>query len=179
MLLLTLDDGREVIARLPFPMAGPAHLLTASEVATLEFARTVLSLPVPKVLVWSSRADQTPVGAEFMILEKVHGTELAYSWTKIKKDFSKIVMQIGDVEKKLTRTRFAKFGSLYFKDDLEGFPRSDNIFEDPTLETDVTAKFAIGPFTAWELWHGERMQLDVDRGPCKCDYFFPLSVVNF
>ena len=34
----------------------------------------------------------------------------------------------------------------------DGFPRSDNMFEDPTLETDATAKFAIGARTVWELW---------------------------
>ncbi len=71
ILLLTLDNGKEVIARLPFPMAGPPHLLTASEAATMEFLRTVLSVPVPQVLSWSSRADSTPVGAEFIIMEKL------------------------------------------------------------------------------------------------------------
>jgi hypothetical protein len=36
-LLLTMNDGREVIAKLPCPNAGPPHYTTASEVATLEF----------------------------------------------------------------------------------------------------------------------------------------------
>lgn len=53
---MKLDDESEVIARIPCPMAGPAHLLTASEVATMDFARTVLGIPVPKVLSYSSRA---------------------------------------------------------------------------------------------------------------------------
>ncbi|CEL03731.1 Putative Phosphotransferase family protein [Aspergillus calidoustus] len=35
-LLLTMDDGNEVIAKLPCPNAGPPTLTTASEVATLK-----------------------------------------------------------------------------------------------------------------------------------------------
>lgn len=35
--LLTMDDGNEVIAKIPCPNAGPRLLTTASEVATLKF----------------------------------------------------------------------------------------------------------------------------------------------
>ena len=35
--LLTMDDGREVIAKLPNPNAGRPHFTTASEVATMDF----------------------------------------------------------------------------------------------------------------------------------------------
>ncbi len=35
--LLTMDNGIEVLAKLPNPNAGPAFYTTASEVATLEF----------------------------------------------------------------------------------------------------------------------------------------------
>ncbi|THH10531.1 hypothetical protein EW145_g1261 [Phellinidium pouzarii] len=50
---LTLDDSSKVIARLPCPLAGPSYFVTASEVATLEFAREVLELLFPKVITWS------------------------------------------------------------------------------------------------------------------------------
>lgn len=38
--LLTMDDGREVIAKLPNPKAGLPHFTTASEVATMNFVRS-------------------------------------------------------------------------------------------------------------------------------------------
>ena len=38
-LLLAMDDGREVVAKIPCPNAGPPCYTTASEVATLEFSR--------------------------------------------------------------------------------------------------------------------------------------------
>lgn len=34
---LTMDDGREVIAKLPNPNAGRPYFTTASEVATMDF----------------------------------------------------------------------------------------------------------------------------------------------
>ncbi|KIM88438.1 hypothetical protein PILCRDRAFT_814335 [Piloderma croceum F 1598] len=51
---ITLDNRQKVIGRLPTPHAGPAHLVTTSEVATMEFARKRPGLPVPRVLSWSS-----------------------------------------------------------------------------------------------------------------------------
>lgn len=47
---LGADDGSEVFARISTPIAGPAHYTTASEVATMNFLRNVLGLPVPKNL---------------------------------------------------------------------------------------------------------------------------------
>ena len=35
-----MDDGREVIAKLPNPKAGLPHFTTASEVATMNFVRS-------------------------------------------------------------------------------------------------------------------------------------------
>ncbi|KAK6823145.1 hypothetical protein RU639_005913 [Aspergillus parasiticus] len=55
-LLLTMDDGNEVIAKIPCPNAGPPSLTTASEVATLKFLRLKTSIRVPAVLAWSSDA---------------------------------------------------------------------------------------------------------------------------
>lgn len=37
--LLTMNNGKEVIAKVPNPNAGHAHFTTASEVATMDFVR--------------------------------------------------------------------------------------------------------------------------------------------
>ena len=47
--VLTMDDGYELIARIPTPIAGPPHYTTSSEVATMDFVRTRLGIPVLKV----------------------------------------------------------------------------------------------------------------------------------
>lgn len=40
--LLTMDDGKRVVAKVPNPNAGRAHCTTASEVATMDFVRILL-----------------------------------------------------------------------------------------------------------------------------------------
>ena len=64
-----MGNGQRVIAKIPHPNAGPQTLTTSSEVATLEFARNVLNVPVPKVLAWSAH-DRNPVRAEYIIMKK-------------------------------------------------------------------------------------------------------------
>jgi len=74
-----MNDGQRVIAKVPHPNAGPQVLTTASEVPTMEFAQTVLSLPVPQVLA-SSATDQNPVQAEYIIIEEARGSQLHKVW---------------------------------------------------------------------------------------------------
>lgn len=47
--LITMDDGKEVISKLPNANSGPRHFTTASEVATMDYVRQVLHIPAPKV----------------------------------------------------------------------------------------------------------------------------------
>ena len=77
---LTFDDSIKVVARLPTPLAGPSYLVTASEVATLQFTREVLDIPVPRVLTWSGakRNSINRVGADYIIMEEVAGVSLGF-----------------------------------------------------------------------------------------------------
>ncbi|BCS04965.1 uncharacterized protein AKAW2_80766S [Aspergillus luchuensis] len=52
--VLTMNNGEELVARLPNPNAGPPFYTTASEVATRHFAREVLGIPVPRIYAWSA-----------------------------------------------------------------------------------------------------------------------------
>ena len=75
--LLMMDDGYEVIARIPTPIARPPHCMTASEVATMEFLRTRLDIPAPRVFVWASQVDcNNSVNAEYILIEKLQGESL-------------------------------------------------------------------------------------------------------
>ncbi|EMD61142.1 hypothetical protein COCSADRAFT_345271 [Bipolaris sorokiniana ND90Pr] len=42
---LEMEDRRKVIAKVPHPNAGPRVITTSSEVATMDFARTILKIP--------------------------------------------------------------------------------------------------------------------------------------
>ncbi|RAL11482.1 aminoglycoside phosphotransferase family protein [Aspergillus homomorphus CBS 101889] len=89
--LLKANPGRESIARMPTPIAGAPHYTTASEVATIDFLRSVLNLPVPKVWAYST-SSTNPVGAEYMIMERVEGASLASRWLSLTTGEVKSVM---------------------------------------------------------------------------------------
>lgn len=43
--LFTMEDGTQVVGKVPNPNAGQAHLTTASEVATMDFASSPSTCP--------------------------------------------------------------------------------------------------------------------------------------
>ncbi|KAI5116307.1 hypothetical protein M0805_009633 [Coniferiporia weirii] len=168
---LTLDDSSRVIARLPCPLAGPSYLVTASEVATLEFAREVLKLLVPKVITWSGakRGHVNQVGVDYIIMEEISGVRLGERWTQFDKpqEVLPIFTDIIDVEAKFESLRFSQIGSLYFKEDvcedLQSLPLlSGNT--DATIQQ-LSERYRVGPLIDYQWWRGERAQMALDRGP--------------
>lgn len=71
--LLEMDDGKEIVAKIPQPSAGRKHISTASEVPLLPFLREELDIQVPEVNGWSSKATETELGAEYILVKKVEG----------------------------------------------------------------------------------------------------------
>ncbi|KAJ7701779.1 hypothetical protein B0H17DRAFT_1327423 [Mycena rosella] len=109
---IRLDNGVELVAKLPFVIAGPAHLTTASEVATMLFAREVLDRLVPRIYTWCSRAEESDVGSEYIIMEKVPGVQLFDRWTNIREGVQTIIQDVVNAEEKMTNTQFGMLGSL-------------------------------------------------------------------
>ncbi|KAL1854995.1 hypothetical protein Plec18170_004407 [Paecilomyces lecythidis] len=157
--LLRMDDGYEVVTRIPTPIAGPPHYTTASEVATLRFLRTVLHVPVPEILAYSTDATN-PVGAEYIILERLQGDSLTSRWLSLSTaELKEVLSQIVEVEEKLFSFSFPAYGSLYYKNDIP-----------IDLQVDIgnkqTTDFCVGPISKRQFWHGEREAMQLDRGPC-------------
>lgn len=118
--IMTMDNGTQVVAKVANIGTGRPHFTTASEVATMEFVRDKLSTPVPKVLSWSSRADQTPVGAEYIIMERVAGIPLARAWTNMSfRQKAATLTSLFAVQKAWMSVTFTRYGSLYFADDVD------------------------------------------------------------
>ncbi|PYH58589.1 aminoglycoside phosphotransferase family protein [Aspergillus niger CBS 101883] len=137
--LLGTNSGKEVIARIPTPIAGPPHYTTASEVAMMAFLRDILGVPIPKVFAYSTDSTN-PVGAEYIIMERIEGVSLASRWLSL------TTGEIAAIEQKLFAHSFPGYGSLYHRRDLQG-------------------DYCIGPISARQFWHGDRNETKIDRGP--------------
>ncbi|RAL01940.1 phosphotransferase family protein [Aspergillus ibericus CBS 121593] len=139
--LLTMNDGNEVIAKIPCPNSGTPVLTTTSEVATLKFLRSRISIRVPEVYAWKS--DPTnPVGAEYIIMEKIRGVPLAERWETMNTlERYQIIDRIVEMEKELLSLKFPAYGSLFLQDSLPSEYRRCPL---PT-DLDPTGLFYIGP----------------------------------
>ncbi|KAL3422844.1 hypothetical protein PVAG01_04591 [Phlyctema vagabunda] len=161
--LLRMDNGSEVFAKLPNPCAGPAFYTTASEVATRQFLRDALGLPIPRVLSWSADRNN-PIGAEYILEEQAQGMPLGRLW----KDWDEwpmeprydIIAQVVEIESKLASTKFAKAACIYFRED---FPNGDSLVTVPPLP--LLEGFTLGPLLESGMWRGARTNMDMSRGP--------------
>ncbi|KAJ3502265.1 hypothetical protein NMY22_g18643 [Coprinellus aureogranulatus] len=174
--LLRLDNGRELVARIPFPVSGPKHYTTASEVATMDYVRSELGLPAPQVIAWCSRAETTPVGREFIMYDKIPGTTLSSRWWDMSdRESGKAIQDIIRVEAKTVNTRFSQIGSLYYKKDLPAHLQERTLYPEGIPSTQNSERFRMGPSVYRDLWKGGRAALDIDRGPCK---YYQLPALN-
>ncbi len=106
---LIMQNNKKVIVKIPNPNAGPAMYTTASEVATMDFGRTVLNLPIPKVLAWSA-TNQNPVESEYIIMEEANGHQLHGVWSHMELETKRdIIAQIVDLETKMLSVSFDRW----------------------------------------------------------------------
>ncbi|KAI3148379.1 hypothetical protein CBS147325_3532 [Penicillium roqueforti] len=163
--ILTMDNGCEVLAKLPNPNTGAARFTITSEIATRKLLSDVLKLPVPRVLASSFDANNH-VGAEYIIEEKAPGVRLGSVWNQWSRDPKlQLIIQMIDIQNTLTGVTFDMHGCIYFKDDLRSLgeePKEANIQSATTSTLDI---FALGPLTTGELWNGVRSGMNLDRGP--------------
>ncbi|TKA58969.1 hypothetical protein B0A49_11243 [Cryomyces minteri] len=138
-LLMTREDGTEVIAKIPCPNAGPAMYTTASEVAVLKF--------VPEVLSWSSDS-ANPVGAEYIIMEKVAGVQLFKKWDDINvPNRFELIQKLTVLESQLASLPLPAYGSLYLRqsisEEMQRIDLSSNL--------DPSGLYCVGP-SCDRLW---------------------------
>ncbi|KAF8834547.1 hypothetical protein BDN67DRAFT_992640 [Paxillus ammoniavirescens] len=164
--LLRFDSGHEAIVRFPTPLAGPPHFTTASEVATIDFLRRRLGFSIPRVLAWSSRAEGTDVGAEFILMEKASGCLLSDVWGDLpRREQGMFAKTLGEWERQLLELKFTHYGSLYYKDDVPAPLRAPTLLEGISPDDELNSQFCIGPIARRDFWEAERGGMDIDRGP--------------
>ena len=128
--------------------------------------RNVLATPVPRVLAWSSKAQENSVGAEYIIMEKVLGIELEQVWSTMNiKDRFALSKTIAGFQKAWTSVSFKKFGGLYYAKDLVESTGDEPLYVDANGIDIINERFAIGPSTKREWVDNGRATIDFDRGP--------------
>ena len=132
----------------------------------MDFARTVLKLPVPKVFGWSASADGTDVGAEYILMEKVEGVEVHKRYKDFRSECFDLISQINVMERAFVRHPFSQMGSLYYKEDAEPALQGRPLYAEGVESDDASERFRIGPYVDWDVWRGTRADVKADRGPC-------------
>ena len=165
---ITMKDGLQIIARMPYPSTLPKRYAVASEVATMDLVRTY-GLPVPRIYAYAITADN-PVGSEYIIMEKVQGREIGHAWYDLSvQEKKKVTLDVAKLEASLFTISLPASGSVYYKKDLLATDRSIDIQGHDGL--------CIGPDVALSWWYDRRDSLFIDRGPCKykCSSLYAIS----
>ncbi|KAE8333474.1 kinase-like domain-containing protein [Aspergillus sergii] len=139
-LLMKKENGKELIAKLPCRIAGPTSLTTAGEVGVLEYMRKYTSIPSPRVFSWSSD-DSNPVGAEYIIMEKVAGVPLFEQWGKMAEiEKLELIKNLTKLEAQLAAIRFPAYGGLFRRADVSSLQ-----CQELNGSIDPSNSFCIGP----------------------------------
>ncbi|KAF9224654.1 hypothetical protein BS17DRAFT_703073 [Gyrodon lividus] len=116
------------VARVAAP-AFPKDKLE-SEVATLKYLAAQTQIPVPQVYAWNSDASN-PVGAEYMIMQKVPGTPANKGWDTLSMSVKeRVVSQVADHLRAMSALRFDHAGALYLSS-----PSRNDVYVGPIVST--------------------------------------------
>ncbi|KIJ53327.1 hypothetical protein M422DRAFT_242472 [Sphaerobolus stellatus SS14] len=159
---LKFDNRKEYLATFPTSPAGPAYYAVASEAATIDFLRGKVGIPIPKVLGWNARRDDSEVGAEYIIREAPKGSLLRDVWEDMSdQEKSQTIGYLAVMTKEIVDLRFTHSGSIYSRDNMAAMN---------TPSAEIDDKFCFGPILCKPFWNDERQHsTGIDRGSWKAD----------
>jgi hypothetical protein len=159
--LLSMRDGFQMVARVPYPTTEPKHLLVAGEVATMDYLRSH-GIPTPEIYGYST-VSRNPAGTEYVFMEFNRGINLGGIWFELSETVRiSVVRRLVELESRLLSLTFPASGSLYYSRDLDA--ATDRIEMEFAPSTKY-GPFCIRPDTTLALWYGNHLALDTFRGP--------------
>lgn len=133
----------------------------------MDFVRSPLGAPVPRVLAWDASKDNE-VGCEYIIMEKCQGEMLATCWNDSLSDPRlHHVHDVAKMQTELSAIRFSQYGSIYYKEDVDSALQSRPLYAEGVPEDNFSERFRIGPSVERRFYRGERAHMAIDRGPCQ------------
>ncbi|KAE8404616.1 hypothetical protein BDV37DRAFT_271277 [Aspergillus pseudonomiae] len=153
--LLTMDTGSCVVAKLPTSIAGPPRLMNNSEVATITYLQSKISLPMPRILDWNDDPSN-PIGTVYIIQEHAVGVQLHQVWPEINSEQHMLCTKMLSLAiRDMASLDFPAYGSLYF---------SNGPLE-PNVKVPFEPGFCIGPHCSPVFWNRSPGELELYGGP--------------
>jgi hypothetical protein len=149
---------------------------TESEIATMEYVRRHTTMPIPRVIAFSS-SDDNELGYEWILMEMMPGEPLRKLWSAMPDDARvALFAELAAHTKQLVALRFSKFGNLYFADVADRvLPREASPAPPPVTASDGTVvvdhdigpggRFVLGRIVAQEFFFDKRVYYPGSRGP--------------
>lgn len=78
--------------------------------------------------------------------------------------------KLADFYVKLASIPFSQYGSIYYKEDVSPELQALPLYAEGTPEDECSERFRIGPSIDRRFYRGERLRLNIDRGPCEFSY---------
>ena len=130
----------------------------------LFLVRTRTSIRVPEVYAWSSDS-ANPVGAEYIIMDKIRGVTLVERWETMNTlERYKVIDRIVEMEKELKDIKSPAYGSLFLRDSLPHACHNHPL--PPDLDPDEL--FCIGPSCSRAVLQNSSKDISQpDVGPCE------------
>ena len=132
----------------------------------MDFIRTRIGAPIPKVLTWDAASDNN-VGCEYIIMEKCVGDMLANKLDHTASDSCNHISDIAKLQSYLAAIPFSQYGSIYYKEDVDPLFQARPLYAEGEPPDDCSERFRIGPSTERRFYRGERARMLIDRGPCE------------
>ncbi|KAG1751905.1 hypothetical protein EDB19DRAFT_1674474 [Suillus lakei] len=148
----------DVVVRVASP-AFPKDKLE-SEVATCKMIAAFTGVPVPRIYAWNSDASN-PVGAEYMIMDKVKGTPASQKWGDLSMEVKKtVVSQVAHYFLEICSLRFENVGSLYLSP-LASIPL-DGIVRVPDTPISKNVDPNRGPFSTVSEYLSSNLRAELE-----------------
>ncbi|KAF1939528.1 hypothetical protein EJ02DRAFT_456829 [Clathrospora elynae] len=141
-----------------------------SEDTTIKYIQHHTSIPAPNILKCTSERDDE-LGFEFMIMDRVPGTNLRHEWESmswLKKEV--VVRKVVAYLAQLFQKRFTRIGNLYATNNLQKLREASYIPDAVLLGANVSTPetaFCLSQIVSIPFFWGNRINFDVPRGPFK------------
>jgi aminoglycoside phosphotransferase len=151
---------------------------TESDVATMEYVRKYTHIPIPGVVAWSSSAESTALGFEWILMESIDGVTLESVWEKMNFEDKKLLTQhVAYFMRQLLDLRFTLLGNIYFVDkwnevnypSLSSWQPLPLELSSKNPKTDINigkdGNFVIGRMVSTRFFRDKSAVLPAKRGP--------------